>query len=556
MHRSPAFIPALLLAATSSVAAAPQDAAPADTVIVNARIWSDGLPAFAPTAAIRDGAFIHVGETVDDFTGPNTEIINVNGAVVLPGLIDSHVHMLGGGQQLSQLQLREADSKMDFIARVADWAAALPQDAWILGGRWSTESWPSIEQPTKDWLDDVTGDRPLFLPRMDGHSAIVNSKALEIAGITADGPENPVGGVIDRDPVTNEPTGILRESAMSLVGRFIPQPDLNDDVAALRRAMDHALSNGVTTVADIPSLTDLDAYERLARDGAPPVRFYLYVTADDWMRVVRARDNFDGLPGFIEINGAKAYLDGSLGSRTAMMTAPFLNNEPERPDWSGLWAAGVEDGQFATNIVSAMRGGLQPIVHAIGDEANRALLDMVMMTYGEDVRTARPRSEHAQHLRAEDIPIFAERGVIASMQPFHKADDGRYAEDYLGEQRCRSSYAYKSLLDAGAVLVFGSDWPVVTINPLLGMETAVTGRILDGTFWQTQENITVAEALRAYTSSAAYGIQQEGRLGVIAPGARADFIVLDGSPFGAEVDWSSIRVRTTYVDGKKVWVAE
>ncbi|MCA9296821.1 MAG: amidohydrolase family protein, partial [Phycisphaerales bacterium] len=237
------------------------------------------------------------------------------------------------------------------------------------------------------------------------------------------------------------------------------------------------------------------------------------------------------------------------------MTEPFLNNEAERPDWRGLWAAGVEDGQFARNLVSAKRGGLQPIMHAIGDEANRALLDIVDMTFGEDLRAARTRSEHAQHLRPEDIQTFADRGVIASMQPFHKADDGRYAEEYIGDARCRSSYAYKSLLDAGAILVFGSDWPVVTINPFLGMEAAVTGKILDGSYWQTQENITVAEALRAYTATAAYGIKQEGRLGVIAPNARADFVILNGSPFGTDVDWSTISVRATFVDGEMVWEA-
>lgn len=536
----------LLAASFLAFAAAP----PADLVIENARIWSDGLAGFAPFAAVVDGRFVHVGERDEQWIGPATERLDAQNRVVTPGLIDSHVHMLGGGTNLAQVQLRDVAGKEDFIRTVAQWTRKLRPGQWILGGRWSVESWQSPESPTKEWLDDVTGDHPLFLSRMDGHSALVNSAALRLAGITKDGPADPVGGVIDRDPETGEPTGILRESAMHLVSRFIPEPSVDDKVEALRAAMQHALAHGITAVSDIPSMGDLPAYERLAADDSLPMRLFLYPTAGDWASAASQVRRFGARPGWIEVRGFKAYLDGSLGSRTAMMRAPFLANRPDRPEWRGLFAEGVEDGTFASNLKAARAAGLQVIVHAIGDEANHFLLNSLAAEF-PDLRAARCRSEHAQHLLPEDIQRFGDLGVIASMQPYHKADDGRYAEAIIGPERSRSSYAYKSLLDAGAVLAFGSDWPVVSIDPMLGIEAAVTGRILTGETWQEQENITVSEALRCYTSRAAYALGRDDGIGRIAPGYRADFVILSASPFDHEPQWSEIKPVAVYVEGVK-----
>lgn len=520
---------------------------PAELVVTNARIWSDGRSGLAEMAAVNEGWFVYVGVTDNSWIGPETTVIDAGGRVVLPGIIDSHVHMLGGGRGLAQLHLREAADKTDFVRRIANWAAQLPEDGWILGGRWSTESWPSREQPTKDWVDAVTDGRPLYLPRMDGHSALVNSRALELAGIDADGPADPVGGVIDRD-ADGEPTGILRESAMGLVAGIIPEPTIEDDVEALRRSMQEALQYGVTAVSDIPPLDNLEAYERLSvRDLR--MRFFLYPITGDWDAGAARVDSFASRDGWLEIRGFKAYLDGSLGSRTAKMHHPFCNNEAGHEAWAGIWREGVEDGTFDRNVASANRHGLQTIVHAIGDQANTLLLDTLETSYS-DLSDARCRSEHAQHLRADDIIRFGRLGVIASMQPYHKADDGRYAEDYICEDRCETSYAYRSLLDAGAVVAFGSDWPVVTINPFVGIEAAVTGRTLDGVPWQVQENIPVTEALRAYTSHGAYAMFAEDELGRIAPGYRADFIILNASPFDADVDWSRMRPDVVYVEGR------
>ncbi len=523
-------------------------AQPSELVVENARIWSDGLAGFAEFAAVRGGRFVHVGRRDDALIGPDTRRVDAAGRIVVPGLIDAHIHMLNGGLQASRLQLRDAADRQDFTARVASWAAALPPGAWILGGRWSTETWADPSQPVKEWVDGAGGDHPLYLPRMDGHSALVNSIALRLAGISAQGPPDPPGGVIERDASSGEPTGILRESAMGLVSSHIPAPTLDEKVIALNVAAQEALRNGLTAVGDIADIDDLPAYERLALIG-PALRFNVYVTAPLWLP--KTQRNFNGRPGWVQLRGFKAYVDGSLGSRTAYMREPYLNPTSGQGKWRGLLRDEVEKGIFKTNVEWARESGTQVIAHAIGDEANRVLLDTLESVYGDQLAAARCRSEHAQHLLPQDIARFGQLGVIASMQPYHKADDGRYAESYIGPERCRSSYAFRSLLEAGAVVAFGSDWPVVTLNPVKGIEAAVTGKTLDGRPWQTQENITVEEALRCYTSRAAFALFAETEIGRIAPGYRADFLILSGSPFEPGADWNTIRPIAVFVEGRE-----
>lgn len=529
--------------------AAALSSAPADLVVENARIWSDGRVGLASFAAVRDGRFVAVGEHDASLIGPETERVDARGGVVIPGLIDCHIHMLSGGLQLSRLQLRDVSSRQAFVDRVAAWAETLPPGAWILGGRYSVESWTDPQPPSRDWVDAVTGDHPLFLTRMDGHSALVNTVALELAGLDRAGVRDPVGGVIDRDPATGAPTGILRESAMGLVSRHIPPTTDDDRLAALERAVAEANRHGITAVGDIPSVDDLPVYERLETRRA---RFFIYPTAADWPAAIERASGFPEDAGWKRINGFKTYLDGSLGSRTAHMREPYLGNEPGREEWRGLYREGVEEGRLAANLEAAHAAGYQAIAHAIGDEANHRLLAELVAAY-DDPGAARCRSEHAQHLLPADIARFGELGVIASMQPLHKADDGRYAESYLGELRCRSSYAFRSLLDAGAVVAFGSDWPVVSLDPFLGIEAAVTGRTLDGLVFQPRECLTVGEALRGYTSRAAYALRAEDQIGRIEPGLRADFVILHRSPFGGDVDWKAIEPSAVFVEGRRVF---
>jgi len=535
-----------MLALVAALVVAP---APADLVIENAKIWSDGLPHFASFLAVKDGKFTYIGETEKNLIGPNTQRIDAQGRTILPGMIDSHTHMIGGGLDLSRLILREAKDKADFIQRIESYAKTLKPGQWILGGQWSVESWPVQETPRKEWVDGVSGGRPLYLERMDGHSGLANSEALRLAGITKDTP-NPAGGVIDKDPNTGEPTGILRETAQGLVGRRIPDPSPDELLAALKAAMKEANRHGVTAVSDIPGVSDLGVYERLLAEGAQTVRFALYPTGGATSVAARAK-TFKGKSGSITVKGFKAYMDGSLGSRTAYMRAPFDDNEPARKDWKGLPMPNMIDGGYEAQCRTAQAAGLQAICHAIGDEANHQLLNILQRAY-PNLRSARCRDEHTQHVLPADIPRFASLGVIASIQPYHKSDDARYAEARIGVERCRSSYAFKSILDAGGIVVFGSDWPVVSINPFLGVEAAVTGKTLDGRFWMTQENLTVSEALRCYTSRAAYAMFMENEIGKIAPGFRADFIMLNESPFAAKPNWERIRPVKVFVEGKEM----
>jgi hypothetical protein len=318
--------------------------------------------------------------------------------------------------------------------------------------------------------------------------------------------------------------------------------------------MAHATRHGITAVADIPSIADLSTYEWLARDAVLTCRFFLYPTAEDWVRAADRAASFEGEAGWMEVRGFKAYFDGSLGSRTAYMREPFLGNRSHEPAWRGVLREGIADGTFMRNAAAARDASYQVIAHAIGDQANHLLLETLDAVFWDDLNSARCRSEHAQHLLPGDIGRFVQLGVIASMQPYHKADDGRYAEDFIGAERSRSSYAFRSLLDAGAVVCFGSDWPVVTIDPFKGIEAAVTGRTLDGKVWQPQECITVEEALKCYTSRGAYAMFAEQEIGRIAPGFRADFVILNRSPFDRDVDWSDIRPTRVFVEGRRVFV--
>ncbi len=541
---------------------------PADLVIVNAKVWTgaagvvkergpaDGEaantakeasdPRREPTAIAVAGALIvGVGddETIRRHIGPGTTVIDAGGRRVIPGITDSHTHLVSGGFQLSRLNLREAKNKEEFLRAIeADAKTKLPGQ-WILGGRWSVESWEKPEPPHRNWLDPITADTPAFLTRMDGHQALVNSAALKLAGIDAEGPKDPVGGEIERDPKTRAPTGVLKESAMELVSARIPPAPVEERLAALHRAVRHAHSLGVTSVHDMSTLDDINTFLMVYAHKKLKLRITSYLQVDDWknyyeliennnrsFELLRARAGADA-QGLVRIAGFKAYMDGSLGSRTAYMREPFADATPATVYPRGQLTAFASSESFGSNIREAHERGWQVAMHAIGDQANHLLLNAYAAAResGERKDTLH-RIEHAQHLLVEDIPRFAALGVVPSMQPYHKADDGRYAEKALGSDRLQGSYAFRELLDAGALLCFGSDWPVVTLNPFAGIDAAVNSRTLAGDVWLASSAINVEEALRCYTVNPARAVGRGDTLGTIAAGKVADLVILAEDP--------------------------
>ncbi len=544
---------------------ADQHSAVCDIVIVNAEVWTgvegDTIQGdLAPTAvAIRGNRIIAVGSdaTIRAFIGDATQVIDAEGRRVIPGLTDCHTHIIGGGFQLARLSLRDADGREAFVQAIAAEAGKKRKGQWVLGGRWSVESWEDPQTPNRSWIDPVTGDTPVLLSRMDGHSALANSAALKLAGIDASGPDDPKGGEIQRDPQTGEPTGILKESAMGLVRRLIPSVTSAQRYEALLRAMLHANSLGITAVHDMSSRTSLPVFRRAEELDHLTVRITAYLSVSDWAAHADRVPTYNLDSDWVRLAGLKGFMDGSLGSRTAYMHDPFADATDDTPYPRGqLTDMADPPEKFQQNTALADSHGLQLAVHSIGDEANHLLLDAYEYAAKRNgSRNAQHRVEHTQHLQVADIPRFAELGVIASMQPFHKADDGRYCEKALGQERLAGSYAFRQLVDSGALVVFGSDWPVVTLNPFAGIDSAVNARTLAGNVWLPSHSLTVEEALRCYTASAARAIHRDDRLGTLEPGKLADLVILSNDLLTMPKESiGTVQADMTIVDGKIVFV--
>ncbi len=532
-----------------------------DLALVNARIWTgDPVKPNARVALIRDGVFVFIGdEAPADFEADRT--IDAHGQRVLPGLIDTHVHLSGAAEGLAILDLRGAESREALLDRVRTSAGELERDEWLIGRGWSAESWPDQRPPTAEEVDEAAGGRRALLTRMDGHSLIASRSALEYAGIDVDGPENPAGGKIERDGA-GVPTGAIFEQAMSILYSRVPRRDEGTLRELVARAAHHANSLGVTQVGSIDPRGVVEGlFVDLDQSGELTLRCAVTVAGsvdhiDEWKPILEWASANPKLSGRVHIVGFKAYMDGSLGSRTAWQLAPYLDN-PSELENAGFPLAMAADGTLPKLIRLGASMGLQPAVHAIGDRANRMLLDWYEQEMSaSERRKLRPRVEHAQHLSREDIARFAHLNVIPSMQPYHKADDGRYAERRLGSQRIKTSYAFRDLVDSGAQLAFGSDWPVVSVNPFLGIHAAVTARTLDDEIFVPSQSITVEEALRAYTSVAAYCLHSEDFTGRISPGYAADLIVLDRDILAIDPELiDETRVLTTIVGGDVVFEA-
>ena len=537
----------LLAAVTSSSA---------DLIVTSARIWTgDAEHPEAQALAAREGRLIAVGTDaqISKLRGAHTHVIDAHGRRVVPGFIDDHTHMSGGGFNLLALDLRHTKDPADFTRQLALFAAKKPHGQWLTDGAWDHEQWNPPRLPTKALLDAATEDRPTCLARQDGHMVVCNSLALALAGITKESPDPP-GGVIVRDS-SGEPTGILKDAAMDAISSVRPartQPEL---VEALHAAMRHAASVGVTSVQDLPGTPgDLAAWGKLRDARELTVRVNYRPSLTDWEAVAKERAEMKN-DEWLRVGGVKGYADGSLGSSTALFFSPYSDD----PGNSGVFnAEAIPLERMEERVAGADRAGLQVEIHAIGDRANAAILDLyerVIAANGPKDR--RFRIEHAQHLRAADIPRFARLSVIASMQPYHAIDDGRWAEKRIGAERCRTTYAFRSLLDAGARLAFGSDWDVAPLSPIAGIDAAVTRRTIDGANprgWFPEQRVSPAEALTAYTSGAAYAAFEDKEKGRLTTGRLADFVVLSRDVLA--IDPSEIvqtQVDVTVVGGRVVY---
>jgi predicted amidohydrolase YtcJ len=511
-------------------------------VAIHGKVWTEDPKQPEAEAIAVSGHFIVAVGTTDEIrklAGPQTQVLDLEGRRVVPGFNDAHVHFFWGGQGLTSVQLRDVTSREQFMQRIADYARTRAAGEWIVDGNWDEQKWSPVALPTHEWIDAVTPDNPVWVNRSDGHMMLANALAMKLAGITRATPDV-AGGVIGRDKDGN-PNGIFKDAAKDLIERVIPPPSDAQVDEALLAAQKYALDNGVTSVQDMgftgSHAADMQAlvvrgYQRLMAAGKWKVRVSARFPLDHYRRLtdLGLMTNFGN--DTLVVGSVKAFADGSLGSGTAWFFQPYT----DAPNNSGLPTDQLAhpDELFA-EMKAADRAGLHIAVHAIGDRANKTVLDLYQRLEDENgPADRRLRIEHAQHLRPEDISRFAPLHIIASVQPYHCIDDGRWAETRIGHQRAMTTYAFRSLLDAGTVLAFGSDWFVAPINPLAGIYAATTRRTLDGknpNGWIPEQKISVKQAVHAYTVGSAYAESQDDIKGSLVPGKLADFTVLSEDIF-------------------------
>jgi len=544
-----------VLVAVSSGAVAAQSFM-ADIVIVNGNIHTeDANRTIASSIAISGGRIIAVGANADtkSLIGPKTRVIDAGGRLVLPGFNDAHVHLIETGAQLSSVDLRSAKSPQEFVQRIKDFVAKQPKGRWILGGQWDHENWTPNDLPTAAMIDAVTPDNPVFINRLDGHMALANSRAMKMAGVDKNTPDVS-GGMIVRDANGN-PTGVFKDAAMGYIDKVIPDASFDQKLEYIGAFSKYAAAFGVTSAQDMTSESNAGVYQEAVRRGILNTRVYACTPLEDYKRWANANLHHSFGSAMLRIGCLKGFADGSLGSTTAWFFEPYL----DAPNSSGLPRAAVTNG-MKENVAAADNVGLQVNIHAIGDRANATILGFYENAESiNGPRDRRFRIEHAQHLRQEDIPRFGKLKVVASMQPMHIIDDGRWAWKRLDEKRLKGTYAFRSLLDSGAVLAFGSDSPVATMNALYGIYAAVTRRTLDDknpNGWIPDQKIAVDEAVRAFTWGSAYAEFQDDVKGTLEVGKLADVIIVSDDIFTIDpVKIRDARVVTTIVDGRVVYEA-
>jgi len=557
---------ATLLAAAALLFANAQPPIPvADTIILRAKVYTgDVNRPWAQAIAIHDGKIVAVGDdaTINKLRYGGTEVLEGAGHLVLPGFVDCHIHFLDGSLSLGRVNLEGAKDASDIQQRLRDYAAKHPGNDWVLGRGWNYAMFGPEALPNKKYLDEIFPDRPVFLEGYDGHTYWANSKALALAGITNETPDPPNSAIV-RDPKTREATGALKESAQGLVARVVPKPSRNEKLAALRAGIRWANEHGLTRVHSAGGdFEQLDLYDELRRQGQLSLRFYIAyfldppkLRAQDLDVIESARKKFHD--DWIDTNAVKMMVDGVVESHTAAMLEPYSDD----PSVKGklFW----EPANYLAAVAELDKRGLQLFTHAIGDYGVRTALDAYQNA--EEVNRAtdrRPRIEHIETVSAADIPRFGKLGVIASMQPLHSYPDADTLDVWArnaGPDRASRAWAWKSISDAGGHLAFGSDWPVVTLNPWEGVQTAVTRQTSEGkpdAGFVPEQRLTVAETVRGYTLGAAYAGRREKTEGSIEPGKLADLIIISQNIF--EIDphrLAETKVLTTIVGGRVVYQA-
>jgi hypothetical protein len=522
---------------------------------INGKIYTvNEKQPFAQAVVTEGNKIIFVGnnDEAKKLITSNTEVIDLKEKFMMPGFIDNHVHFITGGHYLLGIDLRSAQSTAEFKRILNDYAKKYP-GKWITGGYWNHENWEIKDLPTKEMVDEAVYDQPVFVERLDGHMGVANSLALKMAGITKE-TQNPEGGLIVKDPKTGEPTGVLKDNAMNLIYRIIPEPSEDENYQALLAALNEAKKLGITSVHDITYSDALKAFERAKSEGKLTCRIYTRWPIADYKSLVEKNIKAGTGDELIKMGSLKAFADGSLGSSTAW----FFEKYNQDTTTFGLPMDIVTDGSMEKWCLDADKNGLQLSVHAIGDRANSYMLDI----FEKIVRTnpqwdRRFRIEHAQHVRFQDIPRFAQLGVIASVQPYHCIDDGVWAEKRIGPERIKYTYPFKSFLEAGVKLCFGTDWYVAPLNPMLGLYAAVTRRTLDEKNpdgWIPEQKISIEDAIKCYTINSAYAAFEENIKGSIETGKLADMIVLSDDLLSIDpINIKDVEVLMTIFDGKIIY---
>jgi len=523
---------------------------PAEQIIIG-KIWTaNSQQPWAEAMAISGDSIVAVGDEKEvlKWKGEKTDITRYDtNRLIVPGLIDTHTHFVEAGFALSSVQLRDAKTKEEFVKRIGDFAKTMKPGDWILGGIWDHENWGG-ELPDRNWIDAVTPHNPVWISRLDGHMSLANSAALKAAKIT-DAVRPVVGGTIVRDK-KGRVTGVLKDNAKDLVDKVVPYASEEAEDLALQAAMNYVAAQGVTSAHSMYGYNS--TFERAHKANKLITRIYAARMLNQWKELKSKIDTEGHGDKWLKIGGLKAFVDGALGSHTAAFFKPFSDS----PKDSGFFITPEEKLYQWTK--SADSAGLQVMIHAIGDKAIHTLLNIFERVEKENgAKDRRFRIEHVQHIQPSDIPRFAELNVIASMQPYHAIDDGRWAEKVIGHERSKTTYAFRSLIDAKAKVVFGSDWPVAPATPLEGIYAAVTRRTLDDKNpdgWFPEQKISVEQALRAYTIDAAYSSFDEKIKGSFEKGKLADFVVLNKNIFKiAPEKIREANVLNTVVGGKVVF---